>query len=72
MLKLINYLLSSNSYYGVKVDVNDKLANLGNIVAGSTAKEGKYKLNVEEIAKVAKIISTDKIEKLRKNLNKLN
>ncbi|WP_283591645.1 flagellar filament capping protein FliD [Clostridium butanoliproducens] len=68
VLKTDNYLLSSNSYYGVKVDVNDKLANLGNIVAGSTAKEGKYKLNVEEIAKAAKIISTDKIEKTEKEL----
>ena len=66
VLKKDNYLLSSNSYYGVKVDVNDKLPNLANIVASSTAKEGKYKLNVKEIAKSAKISSGDKVEKSEK------
>lgn len=58
-----DYLLSSNSYYGVKVEVNDKLANLANIVAGSKAKEGKYKLEVEQIAENAKISSSGRVEK---------
>lgn len=58
-----DYLLSDNSYYGVKVEVNDKLANLANIVAGSKAKEGKYKLEVEQIAESAKISSNGKVEK---------
>lgn len=60
VLKGENYLLSSNSYYGVKVDTEDKLAN---IVANSTAKEGKYTLEVTSIAKAAKISSKSKIGK---------
>ncbi|WP_454053765.1 flagellar filament capping protein FliD [Clostridium sp. Marseille-Q7071] len=55
-----NYLLSNNSYYGVKVDTEDKLAN---ILADSSAKAGKYKLSIEKIAKSAKISSNDKVEK---------
>ncbi|WP_291580713.1 flagellar filament capping protein FliD [Clostridium sp. UBA6640] len=63
ILKKDNYLLSSNSYYGVNTTVNDKLANLANIVAASSAKEGKYKLEVTSIAKNAKITSDNKVQK---------
>lgn len=55
-----NYLLSNNSYYGVKVDTEDKLAN---ILADSSAKAGKYKLSIEKIAKSAKMSSDGKVEK---------
>lgn len=58
-----DYLLSSNSYYGVKVDSNDKLANLANVTASSTAKEGKYKLEVSQIAENAKISSSGRVGK---------
>ncbi len=63
VLKKDNYLLSSNSYYGVSTTINDKLPNLANIVAASTAKEGKYTLEVKSIAKTAKITSDSKVEK---------
>lgn len=68
VLKTDNYLLSSNSYYGVTTTVNDKLSNLANIVADSTAKEGKYTLEVEKIAKAAKVTSGSKVIKTEEEI----
>lgn len=68
VLKTDNYLLSSNSYYGVTTTVNDKLSNLANIVADSTAKEGKYTLEVEKIAEPAKVSSGSKVGKTEEEI----
>lgn len=69
VLKKDKYSLSGNSYYGVKVDINDKFSNSANIVASATAKEGKYKLKINDIAKAAKI-SSDKVEKSKEVIEK--